>query len=282
MIHKYHKTYFLLLFLWMAIWIFSCSDSPFDEEIKENSTEIIEGTVKLAENENPGGVYIWLEDTQLNTFTNGNGEFKLELPQSNLLENGIFKLFYYVANYKLSSSNIVLNNGKFVLSRGDLDNEGKLVGTNSLLKLLKIKTDVIPDTVDRNYEGPIQVLVSLQAMYDTVDVVLPKSLDGSRSAIIFNPEGHDNPIVLNNNSSFVFSNHKIGNEVEILEYGFTFSSGILPNGTYQIIPYFLIIQDELPGELITSIDSAVDEFGPNFLKIPFKREGGMFVITQEQ
>ncbi|MCH8125242.1 hypothetical protein IIC38_04700 [candidate division KSB1 bacterium] len=277
---KYHKTYFLL-FLWMAIWILSCSDSPFGEEIKENSSETVEGIVKLSENENPGGVYIWLEDTQLNTFTDGNGEFKLILPQSNSLENGIFRLFYYVANYKLSSSSLVVNKGKFILSRGDLDNKGKLVGTKSLVKLLRIKTDVNPDTVDRNYEGPIQVLVTLQAMQDSVQVVLPKSIEGSRSAIIFSRDGQVNPIVLNNNNSFVLSNHKIGNEEEILKYGFTLSSGLLPNGTYQIIPYFLIIQDELPVELIASIDSAAETFGPNFLKIPFKREGGMFVIIQE-
>ena len=270
-----------IIFYGFAFLIFGCTGSPLENNIDSTVNKTIVGSVSLLGNDSPEGVYIWLEDTDLNTFTDENGKFTLELPKSNSekknLESGIFKLFYYVANYKITSSTVVVDKGEFLASNGDLNSKGELTGTKHMVKLLRIKTEVSPSTVNASFSGLIQVSVALQATQDSVAVVLPKVLEGA-STLIFERIGSGDPIILNESSNFVLLKSKIGREEEIFEYGFTLTSGMLPEGEYRLVPYFLIEQDNMPEKLIASIGSEVNKFGPEFLQIPFKREGGQFVI----
>jgi hypothetical protein len=49
-------------------------------------------------------------------------------------------------------------------------------------------------------------------------------------------------------------------------------------GVYEAIPYLLIEGKTLPPGLIQSLGANVLELGPDYLKIPFQREGGMFEV----
>jgi hypothetical protein len=53
----------------------------------------------------------------------------------------------------------------------------------------------------------------------------------------------------------------------------------LPVDEYEIIPYLFILQDNVPEELIQSLGDDVEDFGENYLTIPFKRTGGEFNVN---
>jgi hypothetical protein len=49
---------------------------------------------------------------------------------------------------------------------------------------------------------------------------------------------------------------------------------------YEVIPYLWIERGELPPGLLTSLGPNVLALGPDYLKIPFRREGGRLEVTR--
>jgi len=194
--------------------------------------------------------------------------------------NGVFKLYFYVANYKLSSVEVVVQNGDFLYSRGDIDENGEMNGTRSLLKLLNISTLVEPASVETDFEGLVNIQLTLQAAFDSVTVVFPKIVGGSSGAVILRRIGSGDIFMdIPDISTDIRVVERIGPEERIWDMVFNLVRGALPEGQYEIVPYFLIEQENMPEELLESLGPNVMELGPGYLKIPFKREGGYFEVT---
>ena len=69
-------------------------------------------------------------------------------------------------------------------------------------------------------------------------------------------------------------------EPRTMETEFKLNAVNLPTGDYEIIPYFLIEDKETPIALFESFGAGIDELGPNYLKLPMRRNGGSFKITK--
>jgi hypothetical protein len=258
----------------------SCTQSPFDEGGIVPPTRDLRGTVELSDAADPEGVYVWLEGTSVATRTEADGSFRLTLPPATTTEmGGVFDLFFYVANYKLASARVVIQDGRFLPSRGDVNANNELVRTQSLFKLLRIRTLVDPPGVPTNYEGPIDVQVTLQATLDTVTVVFPKMVGGLLGAIILRRLGTEDVFVdIPDIGARTRAVEKVGLEPRSWRMVFNLRRGALPEGEYEVIPYFFIEQEEFPPGLLASLGPDVEKIGPGYLKIPFRREGGRLVI----
>lgn len=274
--------------IWLFI-IFGCTESPLGEYDISAVNRQIRGKVILSDKSNPEGIYVWLEAFDIGSFTDGNGRYQVTLPitisQGPLAElNGVFDLYFYIANYKISSAKVVVQNGEFFYTRGDFDAEGEMTGTRSLLKLLHIVTLVDPDSVMTDFEGQLNVHVTLQAMFDSVTVILPKIIGGFSGAILLRRlESGDIFVDIPDISDSHQNEEKIGPEERVLHMVFNIDRGALPEGKYEIIPYFLIEQENMPEGFLESLSPNAKEIGPDYLKIPFKREGGYFeVMTRSE
>ncbi|MFQ5770720.1 MAG: hypothetical protein ACE5HX_09300, partial [bacterium] len=53
----------------------------------------------------------------------------------------------------------------------------------------------------------------------------------------------------------------------------------LPAARYEVIPYLLVIREDVPVELLDSLGSGITALNPNYLKMPIKRLGGEFEVT---
>lgn len=133
-------------FLFLSILLFSnCTDNSLfgNAEISANS---IRGTVKLGNNLKPDEVFIWLEALDVNTRTDENGQFTLNLPTANKQPgggiDGIYDLYFYVANYQLQSVKISILNGNVQLSKLSLTSEGELRQTVVLQEILNINSSI--------------------------------------------------------------------------------------------------------------------------------------------
>ena len=267
---------------------FQCTTSPFGEDISSEPRSI-RGRVDLLDNPDDGNVYVWLEGFKIGTRTDEEGFFLLEIPKeltetSHSSLNGIFKLYFYVANYVIKTVDVVVRNGLFVYEEAGLGREGSLLGLITLEKILSIMTIVEPRWAHGTYDGPIDVQVTLQAVRDSITVIYPKSIGGLLGAIILRHRT-TNQIFFDipDPSASTRAYDVIGQEPKSRRMvfqlnGSNFRELFLPVGNYEVIPYFLVEQGSLPQELLGTLGGNVEQIGANFLLIPYVREGGRFRI----
>lgn len=267
----------------------SCTKSPFSEEIALEP-RVIKGQVDLKLTTPDDNVYIWLEGLKIDTRTDEDGFFSLEIPkelsESTSHLNGIFKLYFYVANYTIKTVNIAVKNGLFVYGEADLNKGGSLTHVVTMERILNILTIVDPQWVPHWYEGPIDVQVTLQATLDSVTVIYPKSVGGLLGAILLRHVETGMVFVdIPDLGATTKAYDVIGKEPKSRRMVFQMNGAnyrdlFLPTGPYEVIPFFLIEHENLPEELLNTIGRDVEQIGVNFLRIPYRRIGGDFRVIQ--
>ena len=281
------------LFLWVLIiglvfnYQLSCTKSPFEAKIAPEP-RIIKGFVDLLNTSPDDNIFVWLEGFDLSTRTDESGFFSIEIPKelnaSTSSLNGIFKLYFYVANYEINIVNIPVRNGLFLYDEGDLSNQGSLTHTIQMHKILNIFTLVDPQWVPDGFEGQIDVQVTLQATFDSVTVIYPKSVGGLLGGVLLrNLKTQEIFVDIPDEGASTRSYDVIGTNPKsrrmVFELnGINFRDLFLPLGTYEVIPYFLIEHDNLPQELVETIAVDAEVIGKDFLKIPYRRVGGDFRV----
>jgi hypothetical protein len=192
---------------------------------------------------------------------------------------GVFDLYFYLANYKLSSAKVVIQNEGFLYGQGDLDAGGRLFGTRRLAKLLHIRTQAFPSNIAENYAGPVDILMTLQATLDSVTVILPKVVGGLLGGIVLvkkeTSEAFYSVPDVDANTRLIT---RIGTEPRSWRMVLNIARGQFPPGHYEIIPFMLVEQEEVPEALLQSLGPNVEGISADFLKIPFKRETGELAI----
>jgi hypothetical protein len=264
---------------------FGCTESPLDEKINNTPATEIHGKIELNDRVSAEGIYVWLENTPLSTHTDANGQFRLILPPSSqgqlAAANGVYNLYFYLANYKITSATAFVQDGHFLYTYGDFNETGELIHTVNLQKLLTIETVVEPTAVPPNFDGDINVQTTLQAVQDSVTVIFPKMIGGLLGGLLLkNLATGEIFINVPDFSSTIRVVDKIGNEPRSYGQILKLKQTPLPVGRYEVIPYLLIEQEQMPSDLIASIGPNVEEIGPDFLKIPFKRKGGILLVTE--
>lgn len=285
---KAHKSFVVLLFAAaLSFNLFQgCTESPFEGGIASEPKQIT-GQVDLVDTLNDEkGVYVWLSGLNLSTYTDSTGAFTLEMPKNVSRDfSGIFTLYFYVANYRLNRATVVVREGKFLYGAGDITPEGRLKEGVKLFKILDIKTIVEPTQVRSSYVGPIHLQTTLQAVDDTVSVVFPKSVGGLLGGMFFRHLGTgqiyiDIADVGANTRDEALIGREPRSRRQVFELnGANYRDLFLPVGEYVVIPFFLILQDDLPQELFNSFGEKADDLTPNFLKIPFRRDEARFQIV---
>ncbi|MDZ7343405.1 MAG: hypothetical protein ONA90_02700 [candidate division KSB1 bacterium] len=263
-----------------------CTSNPFggDDKISAGTSKIY-GTLQLNDSASPAGVYVWLEGFGVNTRTNANGHFEVTLPPPSSQGSGggvsgVFRLYFYSANYKLASAQVLTRNGAFVYASGDVNANGEVSSPTVLAKFLRIKTAVTPASVPVHLAANITVQVTLEAVDDSVTVVFPHAIGGMLGAILLKPTASEQVFVVHALPGVV------GNEVTIVGRARPHTRGMvfnlqqtsLPPAQYQVVPYLLIRHEAIPAGLMASLGANAEAPGPNYLNIPFHREGGQFTV----
>ncbi len=265
--------------------LLGCTENPFLEE-EEVSSRAIVGTVKLKDGWNPEGIHVWLEGLDVWTRTDENGDFRLDLPPpgSEGTGEGVnedFYLYYYVANYRLDSSKVVILNGEVARSAGDINDKGELKEVKYLYRILDVHTDISPDGIPEDYKRGVTITVSLTA---TSGPLFVKSFKRVQNSVL----KRTGFIILDADGNFERAMHLgrwwrraaeiVPDGGKVWEIKFLWSACDLPKGTYGIIPYLLVLQDGIPAGLIESLGPEATELGPGYLRMPFKRDEGTLVV----
>lgn len=260
-----------------------CTWNPFGKDDISEGHRQISGSVQLYDGSSPEGTYVWLEGFNVGEYTDGTGQFKLTLPAKSSHGasggvSGIYSIYFYLANYQLDSAQVVIQEGEFVYSRGDINKEGKLYAPKVMRRFLRINTSAVPSSVSANYTGNIEVKVTLTAT-DSASVVLPKSMGGMLGAVLLKKsDSYD--VFIFTSAPFIETREVIlvGRTPRTIGMTFNIITRSLTQGQYEVVPYLLIAHEAIPEDLMESLGPDVEELSPNYLNIPFRREGGQFEI----
>ena len=279
----------LAMFMLGCMWWGACTDSPFDNEISPVS-RTIRGEVQLDDRRDArAGVYVWLQGLNLSARTDSLGRFELVIPntlvgQNGAKVNGVFSLYFYVANYSIDSLAVVVREGLFEYSHSGLDANGNLLEPIRLFKILTITTIVVPPEVAQTYDGPIDMQTTFRATGDSVKIVVPKSVGGLLGGIFFRHRQTgkiyiDIPDEGADTSDRLLIGQEPFSRRQVFQLnGTNFRELYLPTGDFEVIPYFFIDQDNMPRGLLESLGDEVEAPTVEYLKIPFRREGGEFRV----
>jgi len=283
----------LIIFLLLSTFIFfACTGNPFsDDEISPGNRQI-SGKVEVSGNQNPEGVYVWLEGFDIGTFTDQDGEFEITLPstaQNSGGASGILNLYYYLANYELTKTELTVRSGEFVFSTGEINNEGEFQRPKFIPRILNISTVLTPSTLNAgsNIFIFMKVEVVLSSETDSVKVYYPRETFNGPNKLIA-------PLFVKNletGTAFYAEATLAGinkEDVITIVRGRPFvrtmllimDKDVLSEGQYEIIPYLRILQPDVPGELLNNLIDDIDSFGLDYLNVPFLRTPGVLSVMK--
>ncbi len=267
-----------------------CTKNPLDDDsITLDEHNKIYGTLRLSDKSNPEGTFVWLEGFDLSTYIDKNGYFKIRLPAPQLQPGGgitgSFKVYYFLSNYLLDSSFVVIENGQLQPLHGDIGKNGELKQQKVLLKKLNIRITVKPAIVVEDYEETITIGLHLNSAEDTTFIDYPDKSTGPLSILFFKNLDAPNQDVLmfENNSYSINAPHyadSITVEGKYWETGFKFSQLNLAPGKYEIIPYFIIKHKYIPVQLLNNFGDEIYEPVPDFVNIPTKRNSAVIKVNE--
>ena len=265
---------------------FGCTENPFwtDEAISAGPRHI-SGTVSLNDGLNSKGTVVWLDGFGIGSRADEAGRFLITLPpaasQGLMGVSGVFDLYFYIANYRVAYSKVVVRNGLFCYGSGDINKDGELYGEKRLDKLLTITTEADPAEVDTGFVGLIRVDITLQAKTDMIVPVAFPNMGETRIGNVFFRNIETDSVCIWPTSAFGMiptSGFLVGRQPCLVRMFFHLRANVYPEGYYEIIPFLLVIQEGVPPELMASLGDGVEKLGLEYLKIPFKRERGWFQI----
>ncbi len=244
------------------------------------------GRVELGTSGNPENVYVWLDGFDIGTRADARGFFELTLPPPDLQSTsgvtGGFTLYYFVGNFTLEKARLLVRGGELV-SSGELNRLQDVIETKRLLQTLRISTEVSPVTVALSeiavVAGKSDVLVSvnvtLQAVRDSVEVLFPGKVGSLFGPLFFRNVDTGAVTILSSTVASPVDRDlvSVGAQEEIRVMVRPLLPEDLLPGFYEVIPYVLVTNPDLPPGLIRSLGVVIEEFGPDYVRIPFQREG---------
>lgn len=277
----------IILIICLLFIFASCTENPLDDKNIMSTKRQLKGNIKLSDNNSPEGVYVWLESYNIGTFTDKEGSFKLLLPPSagqgsSDGVDGTFNLYYYVANYQLLSSKVVIQNGNVASFEGDENHDGELENPVFLGKILKIKSTISPKTISLTNPTPFTIKVTLESLSSSVQIYYPGVVDGKILPLSFRNLETNKVSVLESTVVGILGNEVItlGNNSYDRQMVTNLGRGdMLEQGEFEVIPYLLINNDTVPKELYSTLGVQNPPVpGDNFLKIPITVESDKLKI----
>jgi hypothetical protein len=271
--------YFLLL-LFLLIFNFSCTDNPFFDDDAAEDRKILTGKVLLNSGETPQDIYVWLEELNISTRTNSQGDFRIELPRTEELNgyNNDLKLYYYVGNYKIQYSNVLIVDGEFEYGKYDLDNDGKIIDPVVLIKLIDITTSILPQTTSVDDNESLEVTVDIINLDTNLLVQNQTDRDGNLSGIIIRNINLPRSTAERYEYDRPYYRASYLNEPTTFEGLLGWGEDFPAPGTYKVSAYVFLKQDEIPQELLDSFGQEADKFTDAYLKIPFTQTTATLTI----
>ena len=257
----------------LLFFLVGCTSNPFWEDKPSKKVEI-EGYVFANERVSDASVFVYVEDLNVFTYTDSSGYFSIDLLN---LESGVgnfsgsVRVFYYLHNYKLAYSTLFITNGRLTGSQTDFDEYGTLIEPVILQKLLSLELS-INNVWDRSNADSLRFSLTLMSHDEPVSFlsyvnVLSDPRRYVPSGILLKSNQNDAVYFDENDADLIQRTDLNSNDLLQMDYNVS-SDGFLPfviddyisleqqlvqNGSYLILPYVFIIQENIPHQILSSM-----------------------------
>jgi hypothetical protein len=266
-----------LLLLTFFLVLISCTSNPFsDKEEIIGDNKIVTGTIKLSDQSNHGNIYIWLESFDLGTITNENGKFTLTLPSAQSQPGGgvtgVYKLYFYVVNYKIQNVDVAINKGNFLYGDASIDNSGNINKKIILDKLINVQTTISPNFITADFLDSISIAVRLTAVDSPIEISTFISKDDILTGFFVKHEENQFDLTdLYYLTNAHIRSKIIGTSTVVSTSSYKYHRCELPKGIYEIIPFIWVNQPGIPEELINNFAPYPVKLNKEYLNFPFRR-----------
>lgn len=266
-----------------------CTSNPVGDSETSAPNREIRGRVSLSNNDDPQNVYIWFDALNMAQTPDLFGNFQFTLPPSESQTSsggldGNFTVNFFIANFNFVSKNVVIKNGSILYGSGDIDANGKFFPDIFLNEQLRIRTEPEPDSVTSEKDSlSFSVEVNLHTFKDTVDVFFPRMVGELSAPLLMRNTQTEEisiiPAAITSEDTTDFK--RITTRLVTRKMEVKLATSDISTGVYEVIPYLLVINEEVPGELIQSLGANAEELSPNYVKLPFIRRGGRLEIVED-
>ena len=284
------KTNIILILFFICA--YSCTSNPFWDD--PNKSEITLSGKVVPENIEAGTrVFVWLEGFNVHTQTNEDDEFMITL--NDVVEDisGPMKIYFFIHNYILDSVTVNFTNSRLSSNQSFFSSSGRLLDTKYLKKI--ISCNAIPNIQFNDLfeiEMPLieyDINMHQSANIDIYRFSFGDSLDYN-SGLIFHDISVDTMIfhryatfdddgLLIQDQTYPLSLDM--NEHLIWTYLINTDQLHLPQGEYDIIPYFQVNHPYLPIGLINALGgNDIFSFSEKYLDMPNDVLSATIVIDQ--
>ena len=249
--------------------LISCTSNPFWED-NPSKKITIQGNVVAESRISNTPVFVFVENLNVFSRADTSGFYSIDLPNLEL-ETGNFsgavKVFYYMHNYKIAYSTLYITNGRLTGSQTDFDEDGVLIETVSLKKLLSLDLS-LNGSWNRSNGDSLRFSLILTSYEEPVSFVsyvniLPDPRRNVPSGVLL--KSMQNSVVYydKNDADIMVHRDISANETLLIDYnisadGFfpfevndyiSMDQQIMENGLYHVLPYIFVIQDDVPDEI---------------------------------
>ena len=277
---KIYHTYLLALFIEL-----SCTENPFWSDPPTTVMKLT-GIVNTDNNITNAPAYIWLEGLDIDTVTNDNNEFIIELnntqtPNGNI--NGPLKTYFYLHNYRIDHATIYFTDGHFSDSQTDFSTDGELLEPVLLEKLVSAETS-LPPIFNTSFEETLTVKLDLDVHNSATWLIGYKRVLSQNmylpSGVIFRSILYPQVIHINRlyHDSIVPLEYDPGSAIT-WTYEIDSDSLHTLSGDYEVFPFFLVNQDHVPDDLLYSL--GIDDIftiNSEYLQLPMDMTPGTLTV----
>jgi hypothetical protein len=271
--------------IFLLISFFSCTSNPFWEDSPTIEMKIT-GEVLTENNQTNVPVSVWLETFDLYTTTDSVGYFSFSITNSqtpNGSMNGPVNLYFFIHNYELDSVTAYFTNGMFSKEQTNFSEDGELLNPVEMKKILS--GDVIlhfnknsiqtRDTLRVSFNLETHSAVSI----DTYKYILQEDGSDFHSGLFFRSLTDNETVTIYRFNGIDQSGNSVEDKLRNLTYVenesitwtyYLLSDSLnLSSGDYEVLPYLLVRQDQIPNGLIEALggDSAFT-LSAYFLDLP--------------
>ena len=277
---KIYHTYLLALFIEL-----SCTENPFWSDPPTTVMKLT-GIVNTDNNITNAPAYVWLEGLDIDTVTNDNNEFIIELnstqtPNGNI--NGPLKTYFYLHNYRIDHATIYFTDGHFSDSQTDFSTDGELLEPVLLEKLVSAETS-LPPIFNTSFEETLKVKLDLDVHNSATWLIGYKRVLSQNmylpSGVIFRSILYPQVIHINRlyHDSIVPLEYDQGSAIT-WTYEIDSDSLDTLSGDYEVFPFFLVNQDHVPDDLLYSL--GIDDIftiNSEYLQLPMDMTPGTLTV----
>ena len=244
------------------------------------------GIVNTDNNITNAPAYVWLEGLDIDTVTNDNNEFIIELNNtqtSNGNINGPLRTYFYLHNYRIDHATIYFTDGHFSDSQTDFSTDGELLEPVLLEKLVSAETS-LPPIFNTSFEETLKVKLDLDVHNSATWLIGYKRVLSQNmylpSGVIFRSILYPQVIHINRlyHDSIVPLEYDPGSAIT-WTYEIDSDSLHTLSGDYEVFPFFLVNQDHVPDDLLYSL--GIDDIftiNSEYLQLPMDMTPGTLTV----